>query len=584
MTLALIVLAVGCQGSGPGNDDQGEAVAVVSATPARGWYPLTVSLDGSGSEGATSFGWDLDGDGVADSSEVAFEHGFEEPGSWPVTLAVSDAQGLEDSATITIEVLDDELERLFEEDFDSSPFSDGRWTVWLSDCSTTRDGTVSYETDDDGCGGVGGYITRDGTERCVEYTGSAFDTAGYHELSLEHWIDTGGGSVTVEGLVDGGWEVLDTLDGGVDGWQQRQVALSGSVTGLRVRLQDDGAVDCLSIQGVPMSRPTEARACAGGDVLISASAVPGEDHQWSLDGQPLDQGDHAQLWLEGVDEGDEGAYRCTIESGGESLVSNESVLAIEEAPGISAQPASQEVTAGRAATFEVGATGAGALSYQWQRDGVEIDGATDATLVLDTVGSSDEGAYACVVSDDCGSVGSEPATLVVRYWDDEVDLVEGTAVQVDLHYESPWIIEADLLGCQGSGRFDRYLQEEDRLDLFNRGEDNLALRLANRQIWFESANVGEVSTEIGETDHFGVTETANVESGDHQLRIEYMPEDERARLYWDGALIGDWNLWFESVPGAMGQVEVSHLEGGSLRWYQGEFESSTPLFDPAPRR
>ncbi len=83
------------------------------------------------------------------------------------------------------------------------------------------------------------------------------------------------------------------------------------------------------------------------------------------------------------------------------------------APTITTQPASLSVNAGGAATFSVVATGGGTLSYQWTRDGVNISGATSATLTLPSVSASSAGAYRVVVTGSGGTVTSQPATLTV---------------------------------------------------------------------------------------------------------------------------------------------------------------------------
>ncbi|HEY1312758.1 MAG TPA: immunoglobulin domain-containing protein, partial [Steroidobacteraceae bacterium] len=46
------------------------------------------------------------------------------------------------------------------------------------------------------------------------------------------------------------------------------------------------------------------------------------------------------------------------------------------APSITTQPANQSVTAGQTATFSVVAGGTAPLSYQWQKGGAAIAGAT----------------------------------------------------------------------------------------------------------------------------------------------------------------------------------------------------------------
>ena len=83
-------------------------------------------------------------------------------------------------------------------------------------------------------------------------------------------------------------------------------------------------------------------------------------------------------------------------------------------PAISQQPTDQTVAPGQPATFSVRATGQQPLSYQWQRNGVDIPGATAASYTLDSPSLADSGAqFRCVVSNALGTVTSNSATLTV---------------------------------------------------------------------------------------------------------------------------------------------------------------------------
>jgi glucose/arabinose dehydrogenase len=84
------------------------------------------------------------------------------------------------------------------------------------------------------------------------------------------------------------------------------------------------------------------------------------------------------------------------------------------APGISAHPSSLTVPVGQPATFTVSATGAGTLSYQWQRDGQNIAGATGPGYTLAPAALADSGAqFRATVTNASGSVTSNAATLTV---------------------------------------------------------------------------------------------------------------------------------------------------------------------------
>ena len=65
--------------------------------------------------------------------------------------------------------------------------------------------------------------------------------------------------------------------------------------------------------------------------------------------------------------------------------------------------------------FVVVASGSTPLRYQWTRDGSPIVGATSATLIVQQVAASDNGAtFRVVVSNAIGSVISQTATLRIR--------------------------------------------------------------------------------------------------------------------------------------------------------------------------
>jgi hypothetical protein len=82
-------------------------------------------------------------------------------------------------------------------------------------------------------------------------------------------------------------------------------------------------------------------------------------------------------------------------------------------PTLTTQPVSQSVTTGTNVTFSVAATGSPTPTYQWQKDGANLTGATAATLTLSAVQVANAGAYTAVVSNSAGVVTSNPATLTV---------------------------------------------------------------------------------------------------------------------------------------------------------------------------
>jgi glucose/arabinose dehydrogenase len=83
-------------------------------------------------------------------------------------------------------------------------------------------------------------------------------------------------------------------------------------------------------------------------------------------------------------------------------------------PSINQHPLNKTVAVGQTATFSVSASGTPPLSYQWQKNGVNIAGATSQTYTTAPASASDNGAqFRCVVSNDFGSATSNSATLAV---------------------------------------------------------------------------------------------------------------------------------------------------------------------------
>jgi glucose/arabinose dehydrogenase len=87
--------------------------------------------------------------------------------------------------------------------------------------------------------------------------------------------------------------------------------------------------------------------------------------------------------------------------------------ASNQPPGIATHPSSQTVTVGRLATFNVRASGATPIAYQWQKNGTDISGAATERLNIYASLVNDGAQYRCVVSNAFGSTASNAATLTV---------------------------------------------------------------------------------------------------------------------------------------------------------------------------
>jgi hypothetical protein len=95
------------------------------------------------------------------------------------------------------------------------------------------------------------------------------------------------------------------------------------------------------------------------------------------------------------------------------------------------QPNDNVVTVGMSVTFNaLAVNGIAPIIYQWQKNGVNIGGATSVSLTINPVALSDAGVFDCVATDATGlSITSRIANLVVNsapltaswYWNASVD-------------------------------------------------------------------------------------------------------------------------------------------------------------------
>ncbi|HZL79196.1 MAG TPA: pre-peptidase C-terminal domain-containing protein, partial [Candidatus Limnocylindrales bacterium] len=148
----------------------------------------------------------------------------------------------------------------------------------------------------------------------------------------------------------------------------------------------------------------------------SAEAV-GLTVQWQKDGVNLPGETFTTLTVANATAASAGEYVAVVSNPAGRRKSNPAILTVNGgsgAPTITLQPQDQTAEVGQTATFSVGATGNGSLSYQWKRYGAEISGATAASYTTSTVSLINDGyTYQVVVTDSQGFKASRIATLNV---------------------------------------------------------------------------------------------------------------------------------------------------------------------------
>jgi len=151
---------------------------------------------------------------------------------------------------------------------------------------------------------------------------------------------------------------------------------------------------------------------------VSASGTAPLLYQWRKDGANVARATISSYTTPATSTADNGAkFDVVVSNAAGSVTSTPGTLTITgpTAPAITTQPAGQTVTAGQTATFSVTAGGTPPPTYQWQKNGANISGATAASYTTPPSVAIDDGTpFDVVVSNSVGSVTSASATLAVH--------------------------------------------------------------------------------------------------------------------------------------------------------------------------
>lgn len=200
---------------------------------------------------------------------------------------------------------------------------------------------------------------------------------------------------------------------------------------------------------VNQGQPAAFTVSAGGSLPLA--------YQWQRNGANIPGANSAGYSISAVSTNDAGNFRVLVsnaQGGATSAVATLTVTVPQPAaPSITSQPQSLTRFAGQAATFAVTATGGSPLSYQWQRNGANISGATAPSHSILSVADGDAGNYRCIVANGAGAVTSAVAILTVeaaapasvRY----VDFTAGNDSNTGA-MNSPWRRVPGMVGWTGS--------------------------------------------------------------------------------------------------------------------------------------
>jgi hypothetical protein len=151
---------------------------------------------------------------------------------------------------------------------------------------------------------------------------------------------------------------------------------------------------------------------------VTATGTAPLAYQWTRNGAPISGSTYTANTTPAVALADSGStFAVTVTNALGQVVSAKAVLTVTPAaaPAITTQPAAQSVTAGATAAFSVKYTGSTPLTFQWNRNGSAIAGATLASYTTPATSMADNGAaYTVTLANIAGQVTSAPAALTVK--------------------------------------------------------------------------------------------------------------------------------------------------------------------------
>lgn len=172
----------------------------------------------------------------------------------------------------------------------------------------------------------------------------------------------------------------------------------------------------LSITTQPVSQALCSSSNLTFNVVATGTGVL--TYQWKKEGGNVSNGgtisgaNTSSLNISSIVTADAGNYILDVSNLCGTLTSNVAVLTVDQAA-ITTQPVDQQVCPDATAVFTVSAIGP-SVTYQWQKNSVDIPTETSSTLTLNNVSATDETSYRCQVTACSNTIASNTADLILE--------------------------------------------------------------------------------------------------------------------------------------------------------------------------
>ena len=159
------------------------------------------------------------------------------------------------------------------------------------------------------------------------------------------------------------------------------------------------------------------------DIILEVIADGALGYQWYFEGEKIAEATSSTFSIT-TDLSNSGNYYCEVQCG--NIQSNDAVVLIQPATAVTSQPA-PNTKACEGITdiiLDVEASGTGTITYQWNYEGSEIDGAINSTVSI-SADPEKSGTYSCTVASECGNAITDDAEVTIHhaYLNTETELI-----------------------------------------------------------------------------------------------------------------------------------------------------------------
>jgi hypothetical protein len=304
-------------------------------------------------------------------------------------------------------------------------------------------------------------------------------------------------------------------------------------------------------------------------------------YQWKRDGKAIPGATGATYVLNGVVEGDEGAYTLEVENRAGVVESEAIRLRVRDLPEVVQQPVGVSVDEGERFELEAVVAGAG-LSYQWYRNGVAVSGGDVSRYVVERSDAREHaGEWVLRVTSSTKRAGVPVVVMTDRV---KVELRERTRIEVQPGGEGFVGVERGgsvVLGVRASGTGLSYQWRKDGIDIV--GATGMQYRIEKAGVSMEGVYQVVVRGALGEVQSRPVV--VGLERAPEMVEqprgVEVNPGEGFAlevKARGSGVLRYQWKLNGRGLVGRIGSVlEVSAAGVGDAGVYECEVRNTAGM-------